>query len=424
MIGGAFGSMGNKPISKKPKRILAIHRYYWPDTPPYASMLKSIASRWASDGHDVEVFSTQPNYKQHTRIPIQPKIDVIDGVRINRMCLPKESDKKKWRRFINLIRFAFGVLFFIVRRPRFDVIMASTAPPVFVGAAARWGAKLTRTKFVYHCMDLHPEIGRLSGEFRNSLLYRMLLRIDANNCKKASAVVVLSNDMKKAVTSRPRCARSNVVIQNNFSLPSHEPHGGVFVNPKWLKEKGVFRLLFAGNIGKFQGLDAFIEAMHLLREPRKIELVLVGEGKALEHLKTLSGDLLHKSIKFIPHQTVCIAKALIRNSDLCLVSLMPEVIKYAYPSKTMVYINEGTPILASVEGGSELGSFIDENNIGISVPHGEPSIIAERIQKLAFSLEYDSMLSAVNEKSLQNIFSEERALCWWSDFIKDVLHAS
>ena len=43
--------------------------------------------------------------------------------------------------------------------------MASTAPPVVVGFAAALGARLTGGRFYYHCMDIHPEIGRLSGEF-------------------------------------------------------------------------------------------------------------------------------------------------------------------------------------------------------------------------------------------------------------------
>ena len=40
-------------------RVLAVHRYYWPDTPPYASLLREIVQRWSKAGHDVEVLERE-----------------------------------------------------------------------------------------------------------------------------------------------------------------------------------------------------------------------------------------------------------------------------------------------------------------------------------------------------------------------------
>lgn len=44
----------------KKKQILLIHRYYWPDTPPYGIMLKSIAECLGKADFDVSVLSTNP----------------------------------------------------------------------------------------------------------------------------------------------------------------------------------------------------------------------------------------------------------------------------------------------------------------------------------------------------------------------------
>ena len=43
-------------------RIVAIHRYYWPDRAPYASILRRIVNRWTEEGHEVTVLSAQPTY--------------------------------------------------------------------------------------------------------------------------------------------------------------------------------------------------------------------------------------------------------------------------------------------------------------------------------------------------------------------------
>ena len=70
-------------------KILLIHRYFWPDTPPYAVILKKIARRLATDGHDVTVLSTQPAYKPELANEVQPSVEVIDGYRVVRISLIK-----------------------------------------------------------------------------------------------------------------------------------------------------------------------------------------------------------------------------------------------------------------------------------------------------------------------------------------------
>ena len=52
-------------------RILIVYRYFWPDTPPYATMLRDI-SRWLAEaGHDVEILTAQPSYKPEVGIDHQ-----------------------------------------------------------------------------------------------------------------------------------------------------------------------------------------------------------------------------------------------------------------------------------------------------------------------------------------------------------------
>ena len=55
---------------------LAVHRYYWPDTPPYASMLRTIAAEWTGAGHPVDVLTSQPSYKPEANIAQRPRRSV------------------------------------------------------------------------------------------------------------------------------------------------------------------------------------------------------------------------------------------------------------------------------------------------------------------------------------------------------------
>lgn len=403
----------------KPMRVLAIHRYYWPDTPPYASMLRAIAARWAADGHRVDVLSSQPSYKRNTGVEKQPAEQTLDGVKVRRLDLPSEHGRPMTR-LANVARLAWAIVWQAKRQGPYDVIMASTAPPVFIGAAARIAARLTGARFIYHCMDIHPEIGRISGEFRNPIVFSLLRIIDASNCKAATRVIVLSRDMEQAVRRRRGTADASVCVINNFNLPSFSNESDASIPDELQKPPGRFRLLFAGNIGRFQGLEAVVDAMHRLSSRPEVELIFLGEGRAVDALKSRAGTLLGNQIKFFPHQPIDVARAVIRTADLCLVTLTPGIYRFAFPSKTMTYLGEGRPLLVSVEPDSELAEFVNKENVGTAVAPNEPEALVSAIAELADNpaRQQDMALKASrigNEKFEQSVVLER-----WSSLMREL----
>ena len=105
-------------------KVLAIHRFYWPDTPPYASMLRTIVHQWVSDGHEVDVLSSQPSYKAGIDNQKQPAKEVVDGAQVVRLNLPSEAGKPLVR-ILNALRLGAGVFWQAVVRKQYDVIMVS-----------------------------------------------------------------------------------------------------------------------------------------------------------------------------------------------------------------------------------------------------------------------------------------------------------
>ncbi|MCW9026134.1 MAG: hypothetical protein OQJ77_02355, partial [Thiovulaceae bacterium] len=45
-------------------KILLIHRFYYPDSPPYAKILDDMRSLFLNNGNDVNVLSSVPSYKK------------------------------------------------------------------------------------------------------------------------------------------------------------------------------------------------------------------------------------------------------------------------------------------------------------------------------------------------------------------------
>ena len=403
-----------------------MHRYYWPDSPPYASMLRAIVARWVADGHTVEVLSSQPNYKPGAGIPRQAAVETLDGARVRRLSLPGERGRPIVR-LINLVRFTFGILIHAVFRGKFDVIMVSTAPPVLTGAVARIAGKLTGARLIYHCMDVHPEIGRLSGEFSNPRVFGWLQRIDARTCNQAYTVVVLSEDMAGAISRRPNSERPAIRVINNFRLPDFSGKVSSGAAPHRSADNATFRLLFAGNIGRFQGLQNVIRGFAEIASQYPdagVELVLMGEGSALDELKDLAGDLKDRTIKFLPHAPLHEAQAMMRECDAGLISLTPEIYKYAYPSKTMTLLAEGCPLVVVVEPDSELARFVANNNIGIAIPPDSPRRFAQDL--VSFARNRDArvgMRRSIAEVS-HDYFDPEVTLDKWSALLAGVIPAS
>jgi glycosyltransferase involved in cell wall biosynthesis len=397
----------------KQNRILAIHRYFWPDTPPYASMLRVIARHWVRDGHEVYVLSSQPSYKPEAAIPKRPAKEELEGIHVRRMNLPK-NEANRFVKLVNMAFFTLGCFLRIVFGKKYDFVMASTVPQVILGAACCLACTIRGSRFIYHCMDIHPEIGRISGEFSGKFIFTLLQKIDSWTCKHAYKVVVLSQDMEKALHSRPASGKVDVEIINNFALPVFESEGPMDRLPGPQKKEDVIRFVFAGNIGRFQNLDLIVDALASIDNQSDIEILFVGEGKAKPTLQDRAGSLLNKQIFFLPHQPLSVAKKIIQTADMGIISLTPGIISYAYPSKTMTYLAEGCPLFAIVEQKSELADFIHKENLGLSCAPNDVQGIA---QNFAYLLQNRHKIDDYRKSAVakgKDYFDQERILQRWS----------
>jgi len=390
-------------------KVLAVHRYYWPDTPPYASMLRRIVKQWVEDGHDVDVLSSQPSYKLALENSLQAAKETIDGARVIRLKLPHESGRPIVR-ILNALRLGVGVMFQAVIRNRYDVLMVSTAPPVLAGWFVALAAKLSGARFIYHCMDIHPEIGRISGEFRNPRVFNLLSRMDSWSCSRANPVVVLSSDMADTLVARRSESKPQTRVINNFSLPSKATEAA---NLPFTWPDEPFVLLFAGNIGRFQGLDTLMDAMEHLQSRKDIRLLMMGEGVERNSLERIAEEK-ELSVTFVGHHSVEVAKQAMKRAQAGFVSLIPELYRFAYPSKTMTYLEQGCPLIVAVEPESQLAQDIANNGAGLSVPGGNAEKLADAIGRLA-SNTADLMAMRSRAESLANqSFTEQAVLKKWS----------
>jgi colanic acid biosynthesis glycosyl transferase WcaI len=243
------------------KRLLLVHRYFWPDVPTYAQMLRFIGAHLSEAGHQVSVFCGPPSYNGVYGGPRRPRSEVVDRMRVHRVLLPPDRKSKPLMRAASLLVFAVRLIGHVVRhRSEYDLVTVTTIPPVVMGGAARIIKRLTGIPYLYHCMDLYPEVAVISGMARNRWLVKLAIRLDTSTCRKAAVVVVLSNDMR-ATLERGGLDGTNVIVLNNFEVLDGDSSAAESVVPRDAER---FRVLFAGNMGRFQGLESLMIVAHRL----------------------------------------------------------------------------------------------------------------------------------------------------------------
>lgn len=360
-------------------RILLVHRYYWPDVPTHAQSLRFIGEHLASEGHEASVFCGPPTYNDAYDGPPRPEHEVVNGVEIHRVSLPTDSKKRPVLRAISMVIFALRLSGHVMRRrSEYDLVAVTTIPPILMGLAAQIMNLIPGVPFIYHCVDLHPESAELAGVVRSRLVSRLARRIDARSCSSAAAVVVLSEDMRDTIARRG-ISTSNVHVLNNFDIEDTTTPVGGSPLPK---EPGHFRFLFAGNMGRFQGLDRLIDAAHSIAEEYpEMELVFMGAGTCVEDLKRQAGSLLGGAIKFVPHQPLEIALGAMGEADMAVVSLQPLIYQVAYPSKTMMYLKAGCRLLVVVEPESKIAQFVENEGLGITCAPNDVDALEMALRK-------------------------------------------
>ncbi len=327
-----------------------------------------MAERLGGDGHRVTVLTCQPSYNRAVveRAPARERLRT--GVTVRRW--PVLDDRRSSAlKLVNLAWFCLRLALAMPRLGRVDVVMAASTPPVVLAATASWLARRKAADFVYHRQDIYPEVTVGLGK-KDGRLARLVRRLDARTDRSASRVVVLSRDMGETIARRG-VASDAIVEINNFDpwqLPPVDPADDPADEPAGERR---LEVVFAGNIGRFQGLEALFEAMVELRgDP--VAFHFFGEGALSDRLAALVAEhgLTEVHLHGYQHPDR-VASFLATRADLGVVSLAPGVIRAAYPSKTLSYLRQGTPILALVEGDSDLAATVRDERIGLQVEPGD-----------------------------------------------------
>ncbi len=335
-------------------RILFISHYFQPEPNFFFGLPFAKALRDA--GHEVQVLTGFPNYPggkiyENYKIKLIQR-EIMDGIEVIRVPLYPSHNRSSLKRILSYISLSSTQSLigpFAVNKA--DVAYV-TQGPATIGLPSIIHKVFRGIPFVYNIQDLWPDTLASTGMFSSGFGYKLVDWWCKRVYKSAAKVVVISPGMKKVLIERGVSPEKIEVIYNwcdDSLIYRGEPDKNL---KKQLGMEDKFNIVFAGNMGKAQAMDAVVDAAEIIsRQNDKILFSLIGSGVEVDGLKEKTAKLKLNNVVFHGRKPVSEIGPILRLADILLVHLKNEpLFNITIPSKTQAYMASGKPVLIGVSG--------------------------------------------------------------------------
>jgi glycosyltransferase involved in cell wall biosynthesis len=275
------------------------------------------------------------------------------------------------------LRYAAAATRFALRE-RPDLIIASSTP-LTVALPALCAKTLSGIPFIFEIRDPWPELPRAMGALPAPLVpvFDALANLA---CRKAAAVVALSDGMAETARARGADPARVQVIGNGCDLDLFGPHVAPWRPPEAAPWEVL--ALYAGAHGRANGLGVVIEAASILaaRGETRLRILLVGEGAEKTALIQQAAGL--PNLTFLPPMPKHDVARLFAGSQIALHILAncPAFAEWTAPNKLMDGLAAGHPVISTAPG--QAARLLADGGCGIAVPPGDAAGLAAALMNL------------------------------------------
>ena len=332
--------------------VVVLFRYFWPESrvSEEPHMLREIVHRHVARGDSVDVYCGAADDCLEAWNKEFP-----ERVRVSSFRAPVDRNGPLVGRVLNSARLLLRGLGALLWPRRIDLLYLFTYPPGFAGAMIAFCRVFRRrTRILFSFQD------NLEYRIGNPLIrasYRAYNRFCVSH---ATVTTVLSEEMREhLLESVPLRSRAQVgeriEVVNNFYAEQIDPQRAAPVK--------THDILYAGKHGPGQNLAFFIEALARCRPHPSPRIVFYGGGTEKEALQTLARER-RAPIEFrdpVDRQTIA---AEMQAARYGLVAMLPELPRYAFPSKIIAYACNGTKALLMCDPSGPLGRWVVAERLG------------------------------------------------------------
>ncbi|MFN2594924.1 MAG: glycosyltransferase family 4 protein [Actinomycetota bacterium] len=403
-------------------KLLVIAPHFEPDVAPTGIVITRVVEELAARGHDIEVVTAFPWYREHK---VEPgyggrlvRYEDTPWGRITRINPFAPSDKRNiTRRAAAFAAFSSVSAFIGGRGDQIDGVLA-VSPPLTLGVSGRLAARLRHAPLVFNVQDVFPDIAIELGILTDRRLIAVARGLERYCYKHADVVTVLSQDLADNVRSKMNEPNKIRVIPNFVDTDVIKPQSRTNSYRKQYGLRNKTVVMYAGNVGLSQSLETVLDAATALAYEDDLVFVINGQGASREHLEAKAQGM--PNVVFVdmqPHERL---PEVLAAADIHLVTLRKGLGRHSVPSKTYSILAAGRPLIAAVDADSEIARIAEGSGAGVTVPPDDGEALTKTIRKLLDSPDRLAEMGTAGRTFVEGAASPQAVAIAYEDLFEEL----
>ena len=375
-------------------KILKLSPYYFPEQISSSHLTEDLENAYINAGFDIVIHVPTPTrgvsqetFEKYKQIKNEK---LHDGhITVHRFRMFREG-RNPIQRVVRYIFVNFIQYLKAGKEKEVDIIVAGSTPPTQGLLCSLVKRKLNKKfkrpiSFVFVLQDVFPDSLVQAGMSRKgSLIWKIGRKIENYTYTNADVIIVISEDIKRNIMKKG-VPESKIEVVRNW-IDTHKVHPVSNEDNSLRTELGLkddaFYVVYAGNLGKAQGVNILVEAAEILRGDSSIKFLIFGNGAEEEIIRKKIHKLRLDNVRLFPLQPPSRISEVYSLGDVCIVTCKKGNGQNAFPSKTVSIMSTGTPIIAAFDKESELCRIVEKENIGLYVEPENPIELVNAIKIL------------------------------------------
>lgn len=366
-------------------RLIYFVQYFLPEKASGMQLVEDLLEGFAAQGWYVDLYTPTPTRgvtKEQRKAYAKMRIEKRCGgkVTIHRMHLYAEG-RNFIARALRYLIFSIECFWKAITVPA-DFIFTGSGPPT-QGVVAGLAKKISGKKFIYNLQDIFPDSLVTAGICsEKSPLMKVGRWMERFTYRHADVIITISDDMKENVLRNGVPPEKVAVVRNWIDtdrIKAIAREDNKLFDELNLSRKQ-FYVVYAGNLGKVQGIEVIIEAGRLLRDHTNIHFLIFGNGSEEETIKKLSADLL--SLSIFDLQPIERVSEVYGMGDVAIIPCKPGTGGSGMPSKTWTIMACGAAIIGSFDLNCEFTRTIEAAQCGLCAEAGNARALADAILQM------------------------------------------
>ena len=379
------------------------------DTPnPNNQMAEVMINDFLDKGHQVHLVQS---HRKGVCPDLPSSLEGRSGLTVDTIVRSVVDKSNFIKRYINDVKYHFESVKYYKKVKDADVIYLQSNPTIYFPMIFL-KLFMRNIPIVYSIYDVFPGHAYDIGVINNKFLYNIFKWMQKPCYKWASAITVLSEDMKDMIVKEG--ARPDDVyvvpawfdVRTAIEVPIEENQ---FIR-KYNIDKSKFIVQYAGSIGYVFNYKTIIELAKRLKDDEDIVLQMIGDGPAKESFMAEARENNLTNIEFYPLQPIPLVPDVYSTGDVCIIPLKKGVIGNGTPSKAPILMACKRVILNCVESWSKYYKLFDEYDMGYAVDVNDYDGMADVVRRIKANPEESNRKIMNAYKYGQTYFSSTRSV--------------